>query len=81
VVVAQFKQRFNAFSMRERLADGAYSTAFVVETSEPYYYVVAASYADVTEADRALSEIKQAGDIVLRQPCPFILDAAIARKR
>lgn len=81
VVVAQFKQRFNALSMRERLADGAYPTAFVVETSEPYYYVVAASYADVTEADRALSEIKQAGDIVLRQPCPFILDAAIARKR
>lgn len=75
VVAAQFKQRFNALSMRERLADGACPGAFVVETAEPYYYVVTASCADAADAARRLDALSTAADIAMRPPCPFILEA------
>ena len=74
VVVRQFKQLFNAKSMRGRLAEGKYPSAFVIETAEPYYYVVIASYDDVSEARKALDEVRSSGNIVMREPLPFILE-------
>lgn len=44
VVVGQFKQLVNAKSLRERLVDAGYPSAFVVETAEPYYYIILNSY-------------------------------------
>lgn len=41
VVVNQFKQIFNAKSQMSRLRENGYPDAFVLETAEPLYYVVA----------------------------------------
>ena len=60
--------------MRGRLAEGKYPSAFVIETAEPYYYVVIASYDDVSEARKALDEVRSSGNIVMREPLPFILE-------
>lgn len=79
VVAGQFKQRFNAISMRDRLADAGYPGAFVVETAEPYYYIVVASCSDAAEAAREAEQFKNAGVITMREPCPFILDATARR--
>lgn len=79
VVAGQFKQRFNAVSLRNRLADSSYPGAFVVETAEPYYYIVVGSYATADEAAKALEAVKAAGEKSIRPPCPFILDATARR--
>lgn len=76
VVAAQFKQKFNAQSMRERLLKSGYPGAFVVETGEPYYYVVAASFASRDEAVKSLKELKESQPVVMKAPLPFILEAA-----
>ena len=81
VVAAQFKQRFNALSMRGRLADGACPGAFVVETAEPYYYVVAASYADAADAAEYMERLRAEAPVVMSEPCHFILDATSNRSR
>lgn len=81
VVAAQFKQIFNARSMRERLADsGLFPGAFIVETAEPYYYVVAASFATADEATAAMENLRSQSEITLKEPCPFILDATTRRR-
>ncbi|MDE6801776.1 MAG: hypothetical protein K2J06_03325, partial [Muribaculaceae bacterium] len=45
VVVAQFKQLFNARSMCKRLRESGYEDATLLVTAEPLYYVAAASSA------------------------------------
>ena len=80
VVVGQFKQLFNAKSLRNRLADGGYPSAFVVETAEPYYYIVLASFSDAAEAAKAMEEFKANGAFPMKEPCPFILDATGRRQ-
>lgn len=79
VVVGQFKQLFNAKSLRERLVDNGYPEAFVVQTAEPYYYVVLLSRADVVEASDGLASFVKAGTLPMKAPCPFILRAAKRR--
>lgn len=79
VVAGQFKQKFNAVSLRNRLADGGYPGTFVVETAEPYYYIVTGSYASADEAAKALEALKAAKEKSIRPPCPFILDATARR--
>lgn len=75
VAVGQFKQLFNARSLRNRLADAGYPEAMVLETGEPYYYVVAGSYSDAGEAADALAAFEKAAPIAMKVPLPFILDA------
>lgn len=75
VVAAQFKQLFNANSMRTRLVDEGYPEAFVVQTAEPFYYVVVASRNDVSEALKILETFTQSNKVPLKSPCPFILKA------
>ena len=79
VVVGQFKQLFNAKSLRNRLADGGYPGAFVVETGEPYYYIVLASYSDAAEAQKEMERFAASGTLAMKEPCPFILDATARR--
>ena len=79
VVAGQFKQQFNAISLRNRLADNGYPGAFVVETAEPYYYIVTGSYATIDEAVDALNKLRAAPPQGVREPCPFILDATSRR--
>jgi len=76
VVAAQFKQLFNARSMRKRLAGSGFATAFIVETAEPYYYVVASSHDTAAEASEAMTALIQADAVKMKAPCPFILDAS-----
>ncbi len=73
-VVGQFKQIFNAKSMRERLVEAGYPSAFIVETSEPYYYVVLTSAGDINFVAEALSKLKIDTNFSMRPPCPFIID-------
>lgn len=79
VVAGQFKQLFNAKSLRDRLTDLGYPGAFVVETAEPYYYVVAGSYPTLLSATDALEELRRKSPVAMKAPLPFILDAARAR--
>ncbi len=81
VVVGQFKQLFNAMSLRDRLADAGYAGAFVVETAEPYYYIILSSFDDASSAARSLDTFAASPVIAMREPCPFILDATAARRR
>lgn len=73
VVAGQFKQRFNAMSLRNRLADAGYGNAFVVVTSEPYYYIVADSFDNIGEAAAAVQDLKQKSPVAMKEPLPFIL--------
>lgn len=73
VVAGQFKQIFNAKSMRERLADGGYPGAFVVQTREPYYFVVAGSSHDIEPAIDLYDQLQADTALRLRDPAPFIL--------
>lgn len=73
VVVGRFKQLFNATSMRNRLADAGYPDVFVVETAEPFYYIVLSSHSDAASAVKAMKEIPASFPMPLKAPLPFIL--------
>ena len=73
LVVGQFKQKFNAPSLRERIAANGYPDAFVVSTSEPYYYIVAESFDNISQAASSLEEIRKKAPVVMKDPVPFIL--------
>lgn len=80
VVVGQFKQVFNARSLRERIADAGYPETFIVQTSEPYYYIVLTSTSGMKEALDVLADFRKKEVIPMREPVPFILDATAAGK-
>ena len=73
LIIGQFKQLFNANSMRQRLRDMGYTDAFVVQTAEPYYYVVAQDYDDQSQAAAALKRMRANPPFRLRDPLPFLL--------
>ena len=73
IVVGEFKQVFNAKSLRERLVNGGYPRAFVVNTREPYYYVIIGGYDKIGEARAALDSLRLNPPVVMRDPLPFIL--------
>ena len=73
VVAGQFKQIFNAKSMRERMTDNGYPGAFVVQTREPYYFVVAGSSHDIEPAVELFDLLQADTTLRLRDPAPFIL--------
>lgn len=76
LVVAQFKQIFNARSMKKRLVDGGYPEALIVETKEPLYYVIAESYDNAAAALDGLNAVKEASPLPLKEPFPWILQPA-----
>lgn len=76
IVVGQFKQIFNARQMRQRLIDGGYDSAMIVNTREPLYYVIALSVSTPGEALNAWKRVSSDPAIVLRHPLPFILQPA-----
>lgn len=73
VVVAQFKQLFHAKSLCGRYRNAGYESAFVVETREPLYYVVAASSSEVTAARDIMLAIEAAPPVALQANMPFLL--------
>ena len=75
VVVAGFKQLFNARSLRERMVDAGFPTTFVVETGEPYYYVVLSSHPNRAEAMNSLTQARHDSlPMPLKGDYPFILN-------
>lgn len=76
IVVAQFKQLFNARQMRERLQAAGYPETIILHTREPLYYVVTATVATPAEARAAYRKVKADKKIYLKPPTPFILRPA-----
>lgn len=72
VVVAQFKQIFNAKSMTERLVAAGYEGSVVLETSEPLYYVTIGG-GDVLLATELYNKYKSTPVVECKQPYPLIL--------
>lgn len=73
VVVGQFKQSFNAKSMRRRIVDAGFNGTFVVQNGEPYYYVVLSAHKTEAEAIEAAVSIPKNFPMPLRSPLPYIL--------
>lgn len=78
IVVGQFKQIFNAKAMRDRLIAQDYK-AFIVNTAEPLYYVVATTCETPAEALKALNSVKSDSGLILRDPFPWVLHPTIYR--
>ena len=73
VVVAQFKQIFNAKAMMGRLKNQGYD-AIVLQNPDPLYYVVAGSVDSKNEAVELLKKLTNDKSIVLREPYPCVLE-------
>lgn len=80
IVVGQFKQVFNAKSLRERLVGDGYPRAFVVNTREPYYFVIIGGYDKISEARAALDSLRSSPPVAMRAPLPFILQDPRVKK-
>ena len=72
-IAAQFKQIFNARSLRDRLKDSGYEGATLLVTGEPLYYVAAGS-GTVSEMDSLCKVLTNAGAIAVRPPYPLVLE-------
>ena len=72
VCVASFKQRFNANSRRGRLEQSGYPGAMMLQTTEPFYYVVALSTNDLNTAATTLQRFLTEPPFRLSQK-PFML--------
>ncbi len=75
VVANKFHQSFNAKAMMHRLQDNGYK-AFLLQTSDPVYYVVVGSFDSKEEATFLLRELEADSRIVLKEPYPYLLEAA-----
>lgn len=73
LVAGEFKQLFNARSMCERLRTMGYPGAFVVNTAEPYYFVITRGYDTLDQVRRAFHDLQDNPPFKLRQGLPFIL--------
>lgn len=76
IVVAQFKQIFNARAMRQRLHDAGFADAYIVETTEPLYYVVAEGTEQLPQAAGLLNKFRQHPPFTIRDPFPYIMQSA-----
>lgn len=76
LVVGQFKQIVNAKSLRERLVDAGYPKTFVVNTAEPYYYIILDSFATREEALKACVSLRhdKSFPIAMRDGLPLVLN-------
>ena len=76
IVVAQFKQLFNAKAMLQRAIDAGYADALVVQTREPLYYVVARSVKTPSEAREALDSVRMEQRLPMKENFPWVLSTA-----
>lgn len=76
VVVAQFRQIFNARSMSERLREQGFDGAFVVEDRDQNYYVVAGTTGIIADAVALMDRLNADPAVVLRAPYPYVLRPA-----
>lgn len=74
VVVGEFKQQFNANSMRQRFVDAGYARTFLVENGEPYYYVVVDSSNDIEPIVSLCDSLSSKSPVALKEGFPYILE-------
>lgn len=72
VVVARFRQVFNARQMSERLRSSGYPGALVLRTNDAYF-VSTASTSSPQEAQEALRRVADDQSLRLRSPYPLIV--------
>ena len=72
VVVAQFKQVFNASQMRQRLAAGHYVAPVLLKISNGDYLVGAYTTDSATQALESLKAVEADSTISLKKPYPYI---------
>lgn len=73
VVIASFRQLFNAKSVRKRAIEAGFDKAFIVINNEQVYYVIAASCATPAEAEAALKKVNDVKPVVMKSPYPYIM--------
>lgn len=74
LVVAQFKQVFNARSLATRMRQsGSWPNAMVLQTAEPLYYVVASTASTPEEIDRDYRRLLNEKSVAMKEPFPWIL--------
>ncbi|MCM1450286.1 MAG: SPOR domain-containing protein [Clostridiales bacterium] len=73
VVVAQFKQLFNARSMRDRLKTAGYPDATLLVNGEPLYYVTLGG-GDTQASVELLDKFTSNQAITAKAPYPLILE-------
>lgn len=73
VVVATFKQQFNAKSVLSRLAEAGYSNGRLLIDKEQNYYVAAFTTASLGEAVAELHKLQKSSPVAMRSPFPYIL--------
>lgn len=75
VVVGEFKQRFNANSLRSRYVDEGYPRAFLVENAEPYYYVLVGSSDNLKDMVALCDSVARTSKLPLKAGFPYILQS------
>ena len=75
VVVASFRQRFNATSYRDRLRTIGFPDAILVHNRDLTYFVVARSTPSPQQALETLNSLKATDGILLQPPFPYVLRA------
>lgn len=73
VIVATFKQRFNAMSVLDRLRSGGYPDGRLLIDKDQTYYVAACTTDTLANAVDALREIEKSSPVRMKPPCPYIL--------
>lgn len=81
VVAGRFKQIFNANSLYKRLAPYVGEGRAIVESAEPYVYVLSGTYDSLPEATAAVSSLLDNDKIKLIEPAPMILDLYVPKPR
>ncbi len=73
VVVATFKQKFNAMSVLNRLRDAGYDNGRLLIDRDQTFYVAATTTDTLKNAVETLKELEKSSPIVMKSPCPYIL--------
>lgn len=73
VAVGDFRQIFNAKSLRERLIDAGYADAFLLRNRMDQYYVIAITTTDAHTASMVIDSLKSDSTLVLKAPYPYVL--------
>lgn len=75
VIMASFKQKFNANSVFNRLKQGGYPDAIILTDADDQYYVAALTTPDLDTAVAAMKAIAKATPVAPQKGCPYILQA------
>ncbi len=76
VVAGSFRQLFHARSLMNRLKKSGYTDAFVVQTREPLYYVVAFAADSFDEIMPSYRQLRDNPPFSLMESCPWVLRPA-----